>query len=260
MKLLIRRKWTLSFLRAILAEFLGTAVFVFASLASTIIWNQIPLNIQMQKAHSSDNPVHISLTFGISVAVMSYCMGPISGAHLNPAVTSALLAGLRISPIKAVSYIFAQVLGAITASGFLYGLTPGQYRGNLGINSLSPGVTQLQAVGIEMAVTFQLVLCVFASSERKKDLANCIHLVVGLSVTLGHLVAIGYTGCSMNPARSLGPAVIISNYKNHWIFWMGPLAGGLLGTILYDFILAPRWKSFTDWQKMLKMGLKEESD
>uniref|UniRef100_A0A452INS7 Uncharacterized protein n=1 Tax=Gopherus agassizii TaxID=38772 RepID=A0A452INS7_9SAUR len=89
---------------------------------------------------------------------------------------------------------------------------------------LAPGVTLLQALGIEVIVSFQLVLCILATSGSKRDPSKGGHLVIGLSVMLGHLVAIGYTGCSMNPARSLGPALITFEFANHW--WLTMLQEG----------------------------------
>ncbi|MBN3270721.1 AQP5 protein, partial [Polyodon spathula] len=179
---ILKETWTLSFVRCIFSEFVGTAVFVFASLASTIMWHQ-------PTAEAGD-PVHVSLTFGISVAVMSLCLGSAGGVHLNPAVTLALLAGFRVSPMRAFLYVIAQLLGSITASAFLHGVTPAGVRGDLGLNTLSPGVSEFQALGVEMVITSQLILCVFATSDKKSSLNKFAPVIIGLSVTLGHLVAV----------------------------------------------------------------------
>ncbi|XP_043910881.1 aquaporin-5-like [Protopterus annectens] len=194
----------LPFMRAVFAEFLGTTVFLFVSLATSISQNQPTLSSSTQ----------VSLSFGISVTVMSYCVGQFSGAHLNPAVTIAMLAGLRLSLPRAVCFISAQLLGAIAASALLYGLIPPNIQGNLGINLVSPSVTLFQAVILEMIITFQLVLCIFVASDPRR--VNSMHFAIGLSVILGHLAAIRYTGCGMNPARSFGPAVVTFNFQNHW--------------------------------------------
>uniref|UniRef100_A0A8C4T4C4 Uncharacterized protein n=1 Tax=Erpetoichthys calabaricus TaxID=27687 RepID=A0A8C4T4C4_ERPCA len=253
----LREIWTLSFLRSLLSEYVGTTVFVFASLASTLLW-PLPPDLSggapMDPHHpllpvpaGSPDPIHVSLTFGISVALMSACLGTAGAVHLNPAVTLSLLAGVRMSLASALLYMIAQVLGAITASGFIRSVTPPEVRGDLGLNVVTPGVSEFQAVCVEMMVTFQLVLCVFATSDQKAGLSKMAPVIVGSSVTLGHLVAIGFTGCSMNPARSLGPAIITANFESHWVFWVGPFTGALLATVTYDLLLVPRWNSIGDW-------------
>ncbi|XP_028674304.2 aquaporin-5 [Erpetoichthys calabaricus] len=310
----LREIWTLSFLRSLLSEYVGTTVFVFASLASTLLW-PLPPDLSggapMDPHHpllpvpaGSPDPVHVSLTFGISVALMLACLGTAGAVHLNPAVTLSLLAGVRMSLASALLYMIAQVLGAITASGFIRSVTPPEVRGDLGLNVISvwgslenvstvcthtlfltrqpcylpvpdaattttttmlhpwsditqvtPGVSEFQAVCVEMMVTFQLILCVFATSDQKAGLSKMAPVIVGSSVTLGHLVAIGFTGCSMNPARSLGPAIIAANFESHWVFWVGPFTGALLATVTYDLLLVPRWNSIGDWLAGVRSAL-----
>ncbi|XP_039596489.1 aquaporin-5 [Polypterus senegalus] len=288
----LREIWTLSFLRLLLSEYVGTTVFVFASLASTLLWPQPPdlsggapvgpHHPLLPVPAGSPDPVHVSLTFGISVALMMACLGTAGAVHLNPAVTLSLLAGLRMSLASALLYMIAQVLGAITASGFIRSVTPPEVRGDLGLNviliwlaivtrrrrerkrekekdnivpQVTPGVSEFQAVCVEMMVTFQLVLCVFATSDQKAGLSKMAPVIVGSSVTLGHLVAIGFTGCSMNPARSLGPAIIAANFESHWVFWVGPFTGALLATMTYDLLLVPRWNSIGDWLAGVRSAL-----
>ncbi|XP_029428092.1 aquaporin-5-like [Rhinatrema bivittatum] len=287
--------WTPRFLKALLAEFLGTAVVVFSGLAA--VATQIPSVMPLESlagtasihtstlqaggtsrsaegststglpgarpapALAGPELVPIALAFGLSLAVVSYWVAPLSGGHLNPAITVAMVVAARIRPVWALGYVLSQLLGAIVASASLYGLMPaGQARKDLGVNKFSPGVTQLQALGIEASTSFQLVLCVFATSDRLRDPLKSGHLIVGLSVTLGHLVAIRYTGCGMNPARSLGPAVITSVFTHHWVYWIGPICGGLLAAILHDIILVPKWKSIRDWLRMLRKGQEEDCD
>ncbi|XP_072342982.1 aquaporin-5-like isoform X2 [Scyliorhinus torazame] len=141
----------------------------------------------------------------------------VSGGQLNPAVSLALLFSKRISPLRALLYMIMQTLGATAASALLYVLSPEDVRGELGLNKPSPGVTQSQALAVEIIVTFQLVMCVFTISHKESNFKGSAIMAVGASVTLGHLVAIGFTGCSMNPARSLGPAIITTNFSHHWV-------------------------------------------
>ncbi|XP_065398229.1 aquaporin-1 isoform X1 [Macaca fascicularis] len=126
---------------------------------------------------------------------------------------------------------------------------------------LADGVNSGQGLGIEIIGTLQLVLCVLATTDRRRrDLGGSAPLAIGLSVALGHLLAIDYTGCGINPARSFGSAVITHNFSNHWIFWVGPFIGGALAVLIYDFILAPRSSDFTDRVKVWTSGQVEEYD
>ncbi|XP_067824384.1 aquaporin-1-like isoform X2 [Heptranchias perlo] len=206
--MMAREIQTKSFWRAALAEFLGMTIFVFLSIGSATKWTGagVPADI-----------VQIALTFGLAIATLAQSIGHISGAHLNPAVTLGLLVGCQISILRAATYILSQMLGAVAASAILFGLTPKSRNGTLGVNALGDGVTSAQGLGVEIIITFQLVLCVFATTDKRRtDLSGSGPLAIGLSVAIGHLMAIGFTGCGMNPARSFGPAVVTGNFKDHW--------------------------------------------
>uniref|UniRef100_A0A4W5MJG3 Uncharacterized protein n=1 Tax=Hucho hucho TaxID=62062 RepID=A0A4W5MJG3_9TELE len=242
--LVLKNIWTLSFLRDLLCEFVGTAIFLFTSLASVVLWPQLPawdgslsnpsfLSDAQPLTECHPDHLHVALAFGASVAVVSVCLGPATsggGVHLNPAVTLALAAGLRVSPWRAVLYVGAQLLGALCACALLMGM-------------VALGVHPCQALTVETAITFQLVVCVLATSRPKSAFHLLGPVVVGLSVILGNLVAIGYTGCGMNPARSFGPAVVTLKFQNHWVYWVGPCVGALLAGLLHDLVLHPRWGS-----------------
>nr|XP_034963976.1 aquaporin-5-like [Zootoca vivipara] len=219
-----------------LAEFIGTTVFVFVGLGSALPW---PL--------ASPSILQVSLAFGLAISTLAQCLGHVSGAHLNPAVTTAFLLGSRISLCRAASYVLAQLLGAVVGAALLYELTPSEVHGSLGVNGLQNTTSAGQAVTIEMFLTLQLVLCVFASTDsRRTDSVGFPALSIGLSVTAGHLIGIYYTGCSMNPARSFGPALVMGNFANHWIFWIGPLAGAIVAMMLYDYLLCPQPRGTAD--------------
>nr|XP_034963975.1 aquaporin-5-like [Zootoca vivipara] len=118
-----------------------------------------------------------------------------------------------------------------------------------------------QAVGVELILTFLLVLCVFASTDsRRTDAVGSPALSIGLSVTTGHFLGIYFTGCSMNPARSFGPAVIMANFQDHWIFWVGPLVGGIVASLIYNVILAPDTRSLSERLDVLKGTYQPEDD
>ncbi|XP_069508938.1 aquaporin-2-like [Ambystoma mexicanum] len=224
---------TAAFTRAFLAELLGTMIFVFFGLGSALQWpGSLPSILQ------------IAFTFGLAIGTMVQAFGPISGAHLNPAVTLAFLVGSQISFLRAVFYILGQLLGAVAGAALLHEFTPLSFRGNFGVNVPSYGVRPGQAIAVEFILTLQLVLCIFASVDgRRTESAGSPALSIGFSVTLGHLLGIYYTGCSMNPARSFAPALLTGNFRYHWIFWFGPMAGATVASMIYTYLLNPPKRS-----------------
>lgn len=183
--------------------------------------------------------VHVALTFGLAVATVVWIFSHISGGHANPAITIAALFTRRVSIIRGVLYIVAQIVGGILGAGILYGLTPDEYQEGLGINKLRGAVDEAQGFGVELIVTFLFVLTFFASQDDKRsDLRGSAPLTIGLAATVGHLFAIPFTRAGMNPARSFGPALIVDMWDDHWVFWVGPLTGGLLAGLVYDYIFS----------------------
>ncbi|XP_030069565.1 aquaporin-4 isoform X2 [Microcaecilia unicolor] len=225
--------WTQPFWKAVSAEFLGTLIFVFLGIGSTINWSD------------KNNPqpadlVLISLCFGLSIATMVQCFGHLSGAHINPAVTAAMVCTRKISLSKAIFYIIAQCLGAIAGAGLLYLATPSDVAGDLGITTINSKLSPGHGLLVEVIITFQLLFTIFASCDSKRDdVTGSVALAIGFSVSIGHLCAINYTGSSMNPARSLGPAVIIMKWENHWVYWLGPFLGAILAGAIYDYMYCP---------------------
>ncbi|XP_056416413.1 aquaporin-5-like [Hyla sarda] len=228
-----RELCSLAFYRALFAEFLATLILVFFGLGSALRWPAaLPTVLQ------------ISLAFGLVIGTMVQVMGPISGGHINPAVTFAFVLGSHISIWRGILYVIAQLLGGLAGAGILYGVVPPPIRGNLAINTLSNNTSPGLGFVVEMFLTLQLVLCVFASTDsRRTDNVGSPAISIGLSVTLGHLIGIYFTGCSMNPARSFAPAVIVKSFRNHWVFWIGPLVGGAVGSLLYNYVLTPTVRS-----------------
>lgn len=242
---------SLAFLKAVFAEFLATLIFVFFGLASALKWpSALPTILQ------------IALAFGLAIGTLAQALGPVSGGHINPAITLALLVGNQISLLRAVFYVVAQLVGAIAGAGILYGLAPGNARGNLAVNSLNNNTTPGQAVVVEMILTFQLALCIFSSTDsRRTSPVGSPALSIGLSVTLGHLVGIYFTGCSMNPARSFGPAVVMNRFSpSHWVFWVGPIVGAAVAAILYFYLLFPNSLSLSERVAVVKGTYESEED
>nr|XP_056713247.1 aquaporin-1 [Euleptes europaea] len=250
------------FWRAVVAEFFAMTLFIFISIGAALGF-EFPIESNpgnVSKTRVQDN-VKVSLAFGLSIATMAQSVGHISGAHLNPAVTLGLLLNCQISILRAIMYIIAQCLGAIVGTAILSGVTSSLKDNTLGLNTLSNGINAGQGLGIEIFATLQLVLCVLATTDRRRtDLSGSAPLAIGLSVALGHLLAIDYTGCGINPARSFGSAVVTGVFMNHWIFWVGPIIGGASAALIYDFILAPRTSDVMDRMKVWTSGQVEEYD
>ncbi|XP_053569720.1 aquaporin-1 [Bombina bombina] len=249
-----------TFWRAVIAEFIAMIIFVFISIGAAL-GISFPISQNETVTPAAQDIVKVSLAFGLAIATMAQSVGHISGAHLNPAVTLGCFLTCQISIFKALMYILAQCLGAVVATAILSGVTSNIEKNSLGLNGLSDGLTSGQGLGVEIIVTFQLVLCVVAVTDRRRtDVSGSVPLAIGLSVALGHLIAIDYTGCGMNPARSFGSAVLTRNFTNHWIFWVGPMIGGAAAALIYDFILAPRSSSIKDRMKVWTNGQVDEYD
>ncbi|XP_029452854.1 aquaporin-2-like [Rhinatrema bivittatum] len=241
----MRELCTGPFTRAFFAEFIGTMLFVFFGLGSALQWTSALPSI-----------LQVAMTFGLGIGTLVQAVGHISGAHLNPAVTVAFLVGSHISILRALSYICAQILGAVVGAALLYEFTPPSVFGNFGVNMLSNNTSEGQGFTVEMILTFQLILCIFASTDgRRNDNMGSPSLSIGLSVVVGHLVGIYFTGCSMNPARSFGPAVVVGNFDVHWIFWIAPVVGAILASIIYNYILCPQSLSLRERFAIFKGAL-----
>ncbi|XP_067110081.1 aquaporin-1a.2 [Osmerus mordax] len=235
------------FWRAVMAELIGMILFIFIGISSAI---------GNKHASFPDQEVKVALAFGLAIATLAQSLGHISGAHLNPAITLGLLVSCQISFLRAALYIVAQMLGAIIASAIIYGINPNS---SIGVNSLN-NISAGKGFAIEFLATLQLVLCVIAvTDKRRNDVTGSAPLAIGLSVGLGHLVAISFTGCGINPARSFGPALITEYFDNHWVYWLGPMCGGVAAALLYDFLFYPRSDNFSNRWNVLSSGQEAES-
>lgn len=212
--------------KSILAEFIGIFILNFFSCAAC--------------SQSKGDFVLISLAFGLSVFMAAMTIGHISGCHINPAVTVGLLAAGKVSVLRAIFYIVAQCAGAAAGTASVQALTSGAVNAvGVGHTSLSEGVSEFQGLGFEFFLGFVLVLVVFGvTDENKPDSRFIAPLAIGLTVTLGHLGTVSYTGSSMNPARTFGTALITNNWDSHWIYWAGPILGGVAAALLYILAFA----------------------
>ncbi|NWY66004.1 AQP2 protein, partial [Erithacus rubecula] len=242
---------SIAFTKAVFAEFLATLLFVLLGLGSALSWPSAPAPSALQ----------VALAFGLAIGTLVQALGHVSGAHINPAVTLGCLLGSQLSLLRALFYVLAQLLGGVVGAAILHQVTPADSRQGLAVNKLHNETTAGQAVTVELFLTFQLVLCVFASTdERREDNLGSPALSIGLSVAVGHLLGIRYTGCSMNPARSFAPAVILTApFSPLQVFWVGPLIGAAAASILYNYVLFPQAKSLSERLAILK-GCEPEPD
>ena len=219
------------------AECLGTFVLVFGGVGAAVI------------AGDKIGNLGVALAFGLSLLAMAYAIGPVSGCHINPAVTVGLLVSRRISAQEAVRYWAAQVLGAIIAAGVLLAIVASRKGGydagteGLGANGYgdhSPGGYPWGAAFLAEAIlTAFLVFTVLASTDRIASVAFA-GLPIGLVLSVIHLVGIPITNLSVNPARSIGPAVFVGGWAltQVWLFIVAPVVGALLGAFAHRWLFA----------------------
>ena len=205
------------------AEFIGTGVLVFMACGVAGQVCAIP----------EAGYVATALAFGLVIVAMAYSIGNVSGCHINPAVSLAMLINKKISAKDFCGYVVAQFLGAIAGAWALSLVVKDPSK--LGVNSLAPLVTPLKGFGIEVALTFIFVIAILGVTSREGN-GNVAGLVIGGALVLVHLLGIAFTGTSVNPARSFGPALIAGNLANIWIFLLAPLVGGALAAIVYRFL------------------------
>ncbi len=219
------------------AESLGTFVLVFGGVGAAVI------------AGEAIGALGVALAFGLSLLAMAYAVGPISGCHINPAVTLGLLVSRRIDVREAARYWIAQLAGALLAAAVLaiivkarsggYDFSEQGFGAN-GYGSHSPEGYPVGAVFlVEVVLTAILVFTVLAATDRLASVAFA-GIPIGLVLALVHLVGIPVDNTSVNPARSFGPAVFVGDWalEQLWLFILAPLVGGLLGSLLHRVLFA----------------------
>ncbi len=185
----------------------------------------------------------VALAFGLSVLTMAYALGPLSGAHFNPAVTVGLWIGGRFPGRDAPAYVAAQVLGALLAGLVLYGIASGApgfqmsagFASN-GYGAHSPGGYSLASAALcELVLTCGFLLIIMGATDTRKAPPGFAPLAIGLALTLIHLISIPVTNTSVNPARSTGVAFFEGGWalRQLWLFWVAPLVGGAIGGLAY---------------------------
>jgi aquaporin Z len=227
--------------RVWLAEGLGTAVLVFFAVGTATL----TFGFKATGSSVSAGVVATALAFGLVLAALAYAIGPISGCHVNPAVTMGFVVAKRMSVSDAVGYWVAQVIGAIVGATGLYAVfhLSSSWHKSVGLGadgfgrSSMIGAAALGAFIVEVVLTFLFVLVILAVTKQAAN-AVVAGLVIGLTLTLVHIVGIPIDGTSVNPARSLGPALFVggSALSQLWVFIIAPLVGGALAPIVYEFL------------------------
>ncbi len=220
------------------AELVGTFVLVFGGVGSAVL------------AGSHIGFLGVSFAFGLSLLAMVYTIGPISGCHINPAVTLGVLLAKKIGAKDAAAYVVAQIVGAIIAAAVILFIARGAAGGydpavaGFGANGYglhSPGQYSLAAALVaEIVLTMFLVLTVLGATDIEAPVGFA-GVAIGLVLTLIHLVGIPITNTSVNPARSIGPALFVGGWamEQLWLFIVAPLLGAALAATVYGFIRLP---------------------
>jgi aquaporin Z len=220
------------------AEFIGTFWLVLGGCGSAVLAAAFPdVGIGL---------LGVALAFGLTVLTMAYAIGHISGCHLNPAVSIGLWAGGRFPSKDLVPYIVSQVLGGIVAGGVLYLIASGKagfdvstgFASN-GYGEHSPGgYTLLSALVTEIVMTMMFLFVILGATDKRAP-QGFAPIAIGLCLTLIHLISIPVTNTSVNPARSTAVAVFVGDWAvaQLWLFWAAPIAGAILGAVIYRFVV-----------------------
>lgn len=182
----------------------------------------------------------IAITHGLAIAMLVAAIGHLSGAHINPAVTFAAVITKRIGITQGAMYMVTQLVGGVVAALLIGSLIPaalggglGSGAGTLGSHAIAPVITPMQGMVIEIILTSILVFVIFGAAMDKRGAGTIAPLAIGSAVIIAHFVGVPLTGASMNPARTLGPAVAAAAWADHWVYWVGPLVGAAIAGLVY---------------------------
>ena len=231
--------------RSLVAEALGTALLVFVAVGTATL----SFGFHVAGTSNSAGVVATALAFGLVLGVLVYCLGPISGCHINPAVTVGFLAAKRISLQEAAAYWAAQLVGGIAGAAGLYGVFHLSSAWHKGVGLGADGFGKSSMIGVaaagafiaEVVLTAVFVLVILAITRQTAN-GLVAGLVIGLALTLVHLMGIPIDGTSVNPARSIGPALFAGGaaLSQLWVFIVAPLAGGVIAAYIYAFFYPDR--------------------
>jgi aquaporin Z len=229
--------------RKLVAEALGTALLVFVGVGVATL----SFGFKFAGFSTSAGVVATALAFGLVLVALAYTLGPITGAHVNPAVTMGFVASGRMSINEAIGYWIAQFVGGIAGATVLWAIfsgSPVYSTSTVGLGTNGWGKASMIGIHVggafatEVVLTFIFVLVVLTATSRIGS-AGFAGLTIGVALVVVHLVGIPLTGTSVNPARSLGPAIIVGGeaIRQVWLFIVAPLVGGVLAALVYRYLV-----------------------
>ncbi|CAO3654444.1 unnamed protein product [Mucor fragilis] len=222
-------------LKASLGEFFGMAIFIFLALSGVQGALEAPT---FQSVGSATGPTatqiqSIAFSFGVGITVALFICGAVSGGILNPAVLLSLMITGNINWLRGIFFFVAEIVGAIVGAYFANFVTANELQG---VNLLNPGFNYAQGFFAECLLTCVLCLTVLFIIVDKHLLADFAPFVVGSAVFICHMIGAPVDGTSINPARSFAASIVTGKWANHWIFWFGPLIGGIFAVMIYLFV------------------------
>uniref|UniRef100_A0A6U9R0N9 Aquaporin n=1 Tax=Picocystis salinarum TaxID=88271 RepID=A0A6U9R0N9_9CHLO len=237
------------FWRAVLAEFFATGMLVYFIILTTVFRadNLVQINAEsVLFPTTSATQTMLGIVYGFSVFVVVFWTAGISGGHVNPAVTAAVTITKKITVVRGVCYVIAQLGGAVCGSLIVKSLRTDVFNDvNGGANELSDGYGWQEGLVAELMATALWTATVLAclDSERVKAVLHLDALgafAVGMAALVGYIATVPVDGASLNPARSFGPAVASTTWSDHWVFWAGPMAGSLAAAVIYEVLFRGR--------------------
>ena len=217
-----------------IAEFVGTFALVFIAAGS------VCADFYLRQAGGQGlGLLGISIAFGVVVIAVIYATSYVSGSHVNPAVTISFWITKRMDPNTAIMYIVSQIAGAVLAGLALKTLFPDAAKTvYLGTTVLAPGVTIARGILMEFIITFLLVFTIYGTLVDRRAPAGFAGIAIGLVVLFGAMIGGTISGGAMNPARVFGPALASGQFTHHYVWWIGPILGGIAAGFIYDKLFA----------------------
>jgi aquaporin Z len=218
-------------IQKLIAEFIGTFALIFFGAGAVCVDFHL-------RSSGGISLLAVALAHGLAIAIMVSALGHISGGHFNPAITIGFWVTKRLSTLDTVAYWGVQLLGAIAAAFFLKVVMPEEiWRNAPMVPELMRDFPTWAGLALEAVTTFFLVLVVFATAvDERGTFRSIAGFGIGLTITIGILVAGPFTGGALNPARAFGPALVSRHWLNQGTYWVGPLGGGFLAGLLYDML------------------------
>ena len=215
----------------LLAEVVGTFTLIFIGAGSIVAASEAGLGV------GGAGLITVALAHGLAIGVMVSAVGHVSGGHFNPAVTVGAWVARRMTTGAALAYVVAQIAGGLLGALALRLVLPGSAWDpvTLGTPLVTPGIADWQAIAIEAILTFLLVWVVFATAlDPEGSFGKIAGLAIGFTIAMDVLMGGPFTGAAMNPARSIGPAVVSGELTGVWVYILGPVIGGTVAALLYD--------------------------